>query len=523
MKYKVCILTAGAGIRMGEVSNHINKGVLPVNSKAILSNVINKFPKEIEFVIAVGHKKNTVIDYLGLAHPDNKITYVHIDKFVGKGTGPGYSLLQCKKYLNCPFIFITSDTIVLEDIPKPTSNWMGGSPVEDTENYCTIGIKNKLIYKLDDKIKTNNKYAFIGLAGIYNYKEFWKGLEKKEIDKNEFRDIQGFRNLINKKIGLEVFTWFDTGTLDKYIATNKELSKEKFDFSKINEFIYFIDNKVIKFYSDESIVNKRVNRANYLKDLIPKIKESKGNFFCYDFIDGDLIFDVLDIKVLKDFLYWCNQNLWAKKNLKEDEKKVFLSRCKEFYYNKTLQRLERFYEQNNLDDIENNINGTSIPPVKELLSKIKWNDIYNGIPSKFHGDLTLGNILVIKDNNTGLSKFILLDWRQDFGGLIEYGDLYYDLAKIYKGIILSDELIKENRFVFDMSGSSVYFDYDSKKRLIEAKEEFERFIIDNGYDLKKVKILTSLCFLNMSPLHKYPLNLLLYFLGKEMLYKSLKW
>ena len=27
---------------------------------------------------------------------------------------------------------------------------------------------------------------------------------------------------------------------------------------------------------------------------------------------------------------------------------------------------------------------------------------------------------------------LLLDWRQDFGGKIEYGDIYYDLAKLYE-------------------------------------------------------------------------------------------
>ena len=28
---------------------------------------------------------------------------------------------------------------------------------------------------------------------------------------------------------------------------------------------------------------------------------------------------------------------------------------------------------------------------------------------------------------------IFLDWRQNFGGIINYGDIYYDLAKLYHG------------------------------------------------------------------------------------------
>jgi len=129
--------------------------------------------------------------------------------------------------------------------------------------------------------------------------------------------------------------------------------------------------------------------------------------------------------------------------------------------------------------------------------------------------------LVKRDIESQLQKFVLIDWRHDFGGLTEVGDVYYDLAKLYKGIILSDELIKEGMFSFDMSGNSVYYTYFLKSELIDAKEDYEAFIEENGFDLKKVKIITALTLLNMSPLHHHPFNFLVYYLGKNMLYKIL--
>ena len=42
-----------------------------------------------------------------------------------------------------------------------------------------------------------------------------------------------------------------------------------------------------------------------------------------------------------------------------------------------------------------------------------------------------------------------------------------------------------------------------------------------GYDIKKIKILTSLIFLNIASLHHFPYSLLLYGLGKKMLYEEL--
>ena len=110
MKYKVCILTAGAGTRMGDFSNHINKAILPVNFKAVISHIVEKFPVDIEIVVAVGHKKETVIDYLTLAYPKRNFSFVEIDKVVGPETGPGYSFLQCKPLLQTPFIFFAADT-----------------------------------------------------------------------------------------------------------------------------------------------------------------------------------------------------------------------------------------------------------------------------------------------------------------------------------------------------------------------------------------------------------------------------
>ena len=105
MKYKVCILAAGIGSRMKPFTDHINKSLLPVNFKAVISHIIEKFDTSIEIVIAVGHLKKEIIEYLDCAHNDRKLTIVEVDKFTGRGSGPGYSLIQCQVHLDLPFIF----------------------------------------------------------------------------------------------------------------------------------------------------------------------------------------------------------------------------------------------------------------------------------------------------------------------------------------------------------------------------------------------------------------------------------
>ena len=76
------------------------------------------------------------------------------------------------------------------------------------------------------------------------------------------------------------------------------------------------------------------------------------------------------------------------------------------------------------------INGNIVPPISELLNLVDWDNLSSGIPTRFHGDLHFENILISETGN-----FSLLDWRQDFAGLQEYGDLYYDLAKLLHGMI----------------------------------------------------------------------------------------
>lgn len=519
MNYKVCILTAGVGGRMGGLSDHINKGILPVNFKAVLSHIIEKFPEEIEIVIAVGHKKETVQDYLAIAHPERKIIFVEIDKYVGHGTGPGYSLLQCRRYLNCPFIFTTSDTLLIEKIPEPIENFMAIAPFKgESERYCTVKIKNNLIYQIDDKIKTDNKFLFTGVAGVKDYDAFFDALEKnKELKSGEIQVSNGFISLIEKKLLPVPVTWFDTGALESYKETNQSFSggNVKFDFSKTNEFIYNVNGRIIKYFADGEISRKRVERARLLKGLVPEIESQKGNFYSYKKVDGQVLYNLLNRQIVRDFFQWLKQNLWKKREMNKD----FADACLKFYQDKTIKRLEEFYRKTGIEDIQTEINGVQVPPLKDLLKRIDWNSLI-GIPTQIHGDNQFDNVLVTTDPKSNLQKFVLLDWRQDFGGL-DYGDLYYDLAKLLGCMDLPYNLIKNGEFHFDMSGNSIYYNYSIKNDLIGAKEEFEEFVKKNGFDMHKIKLIEALIFFNMSPLHSDPFDLMLYFLGKSKLFFAL--
>lgn len=65
------------------------------------------------------------------------------------------------------------------------------------------------------------------------------------------------------------------------------------------------------------------------------------------------------------------------------------------------------------------------------------------------------------------------------------GDVYYDLAKIMHGIYVSHKEVHENNFKIKFRANAVYVSINRSKKLILAEKIFKKWIVNNGYDLKK--------------------------------------
>ena len=75
----------------------------------------------------------------------------------------------------------------------------------------------------------------------------------------------------------------------------------------------------------------------------------------------------------------------------------------------------------------------------------------------------------------------------------------------------------ESNFSCFVDGREVRYDFKSNSNLDTFKLQYEKWLIDNNYDLEKVKTITALIFLNMSALHEEELGNLLFFKSKQML------
>ena len=83
-------------------------------------------------------------------------------------------------------------------------------------------------------------------------------------------------------------SWKDIGSLDGLRYLNKELEAVN-NLPKNNEAIYFYDDRVIKFSSDESFIEGRKIRNSKLKGLVPEINEFTENFYSYKYVEGEIL------------------------------------------------------------------------------------------------------------------------------------------------------------------------------------------------------------------------------------------
>ena len=512
----VVIPTAGIGSRLELQTRHFNKTMIQLGDLPVISRIIDSYPSNTKFILILGYKKEHIREYINLVYPNKNITLINVFPFEGPGSSLTHTLRAAVHKINEPFFFHTNDSVFLDrDFYKNVkidTMYLSRGP-SDTLKYATVEFLNKrkiIHFKLDYLNKKFFNYTGVGF--VKNFKLFNKIILKKNSSNGE---LDYFKTL-NKIDFKFINKWFDIGSKEtKERAENYFLQKNI--LPKHNQGIFFKKNKVYKFFTDKDLVKKRVSRARVLKGFVPKIESYSNFFYTYHYKKGLILSNIKSKKkIFIKLLYWLQKVFWIKKKIDKKINLAFLRRCHEFYYEKTCSRINLFYEKNNLSDNNDVINNLKTPKISYLINSINWNSISNGTPVNFHGDLHFENIIYYKN------KFHLLDWREDFAGLIDYGDIYYDLAKINHCFIIDHSIITKNKFSIKfISNNKIKFNYTQTKQNKICKEIFYKFLKKNNYSIRKIEILTALIYLNIAALHNYPYSIFLYFLGKFELTKAI--
>ena len=500
MSNTVIIPTVGTGSRMGNYTKNLNKALLPYKEKPILAHIIDNFPKDTRFIIPVGYLANQIIDFCSIAYSDRNIEFVDVDDYTSSDSGTAYTLKQCKDLIDEPFWYVPCDTYFDELVMDHKHNcyYVKHVPKKDSPLYTMFQLSGDTITDITFKKHSPiDWFAFTGLMYINDWENFFTDLDN--IESNEFIYIIGKGDKVSR-----LDSWLDFGSSEIY---QTELSKtQKFDFTKKDEVTYICNQRVVKWWLDDSIAKKKYDKVISNPTVFPDNCSYSGNFIGYDYFPGKTLYEYNDSAKFNDLLIWLHKNVWKISN--EDITKEAV----EFYKTKTLARIGKLLEKYpKLDDITY-VDGVKVEHYEYYLNNIDWDYLTtNNLVGFLHGDLQFDNIII---DDRGMFKII--DWRHEFAGLVTVGDIYYDLAKMAGGLIINYANIKNHNFDIEINANTVTLSIPNVNHITVYQQQLKKYIVDNGLDCKKVQQLIPIIFWNMSPLHTAPFDIFLWYLGIKL-------
>ena len=527
----VVIPSAGIGQRLDRFTRDYNKAMCTLGAKPIISYILEKFTKEDEIIILTGYKGDLLKQVIRCCYPDwNNISFIDVDIFEGPGSGLGYSLSKAHDRLQKPFIFWSNDTVIEEDIAAfdYSENWLlcaSMTGILNPENYRHADVHEGLVTKVLPKGEYDKSgystFPYVGVSFIKDFKDFGKVYQEDP----ELFIVAGESAGLNRLRRIHFYetkTWIDTGnkiTLEKY----KQIYNSKMEetiLEKPNEAIWFIDNHVVKFHLDETFISDRIFRASQILNKkmsesrlsLPTILTHTKNVFVYHRAKGVVVSSVGNNSLFMDILQRFFTSVETENISSEQAYNIYL----DFYKNKTLKRIKEYCLMFEDNDLPNNINGLECLSCAEIISSLDWKKLSEkGVFSKnSHGDFHLDNLLYDKASDT----ITMLDWRQNFGTKNYTGDIYYDFAKIWHGLIINHKMVKDNLFsVTQLTKNEVEIDINRTFIDTEREKLLIHFLKNSRFSLDHAWFLTVLIFLNIAACHIYPYSKFLFLLGKYLL------
>jgi hypothetical protein len=252
--------------------------------------------------------------------------------------------------------------------------------------------------------------------------------------------------------------------------------------------------------------------------IVPEIFDYDKNIYVMERCKGVTLSKIINPVLFKELIEKYFNAVELYNNNEDDELKKSI--YKDFYYEKTIKRIKDYckkFEDSDKDDFY--INGLKCKSAISILDNILWDKFgedFCKLSENYHGDFHLENIMYDEETN----KFILLDWRQNFGKT-DIGDLYYDIAKMWHSLIVNHNMVKDDLFSIKyVDTNSVEIDIHRTFIDTECEEVLKEYLIKNAnYNNDFSQFLTAVIFLNIAACHVYPYSKFLFYLGKYLINK----
>lgn len=473
MNRLVCLIAAGRATRMGKFSA-VNKLLLPIDGKAVLTHNIELFGEESEYVVVCSADNvSQVISYAAMAHPSVRMKFIVQPQ--AERPGPGTALMAAKHELTRPFFLNTADTLVGPDTRRDVldrmeeSDTVAVATVEECRSYCTFETEHDRVIKLHNKTQRGKGLIYTGLAFVKSVDLFFEELETNRPNYPSHENICAWDHP-DKYHDLLVH-WIDhidigkEGLYEQIVAEKPGIGLPK----PVGDITYRVKDRVIKYFPKQGKSLDLVRRYLALKtwtEMLPENVFAVPHYLCTPWIHGQTLYEANSFDLNRLFIerYFheiekSRRVIWHGRNL-----------CAKFFRDKTLERLSSL--------------GDRATDALAEVAKINWEGLGGDTFHLIHGDLNPGNVIW-----RGESNFALIDWRDNFGDEGTYGSILYDYGKLLAGL-------RVDWFRLMRGETPTSFALQETERWFEKE-----FLWNEGANINAVKTVAALSVLSMAPIH----------------------
>jgi glucose-1-phosphate thymidylyltransferase len=281
----VIIPVAGEGVRLKPHTHVLPKALLHVAGNTILGHILESLkPLKIsKVVIVLGSKADEITSFCRNYPVKFRFQFVTQHKRLGLG----HAIHTGARSLKGPTLVLLGDTIIdhnLKSFCMQNTNLIAVKKVADPRRFGIVEVKDKIVINVVEKpeIPTSN-LAIVGLYFFQRIEKAFQALDyiiNKDIrTKGEYQLTDGLKRMIQQGERFKTASidhWFDCGTPDAMIDTNRHLLQTTHHFKKrktaaITRPVYVSDSAVIinsLIGPDVSIGEKVLIRDSIIKDSI---------------------------------------------------------------------------------------------------------------------------------------------------------------------------------------------------------------------------------------------------------------
>ncbi len=419
---------------------------------------------------------------------------------------------------NIPTRVILGDTLLTKSINNETDILFTSKDFSTSQSWCLVdntGENGLYFYDKKKNLSIANKEALVGYyafsdskyllnccvkarlmlkkeisTALIMYQEKYK-LKTKLVD--DWYDLGHTSGLIKAKNILFSARSFNsisvdtqTGLLTKTSTKKQKLEDEAFWYENLPKDLKIFAPRMISFSKNEK-------SASLVQELYgyPSLQEL--------YLSGEV--NIEDWRYIIEKLF--NLHKFFEKYTTESNQKSLLW----LYLDKTKDRLNELEEQslywkNLLNKEYLYINGKKyygLFLLKNEIEKFALKLSQNGKETIVHGDYCFSNILF--DSSNYIFKLIDPRGRLDSEATI-YGDPRYDIAKLRHSIVGLYDFIVQGLFKLKEDNSEFKYKILTTNNYKVLEDIFDKFTMENGFDVQEIKFIEGLLFLSMIPLHK---------------------